>query len=62
MAAPAPPLPDDIDTLKVLLLRRDDELRQLRDTVSTLELALCVRMLEIEQLKLQTTCSTSGKR
>jgi transposase len=36
-----------------LLLRRDDELQQLRDTVSTLELALSVRTLEIEQLKLQ---------
>jgi transposase len=47
------PLPDDIDALKALLLRRDDELRKLRDTVSTLELALSVRTLEIEQLKLQ---------
>ena len=46
-------LPDDIDALKALLLRRDGELQQLRDTVSTLELALCVRTLEIEQLKLQ---------
>jgi transposase len=48
-----PPLPDDIDALKALLLHRDGELAQLRDTVSTLELALSVRTLEIEQLKLQ---------
>jgi transposase len=52
---PATPssLPDDIDALKALLLRRDGELQQLRDTVLTLELALSVRTLEIEQLKLQ---------
>jgi transposase len=46
-------LPDDIDALKALLLQRDGEVRQLRDTVSTLEQALNVRALEIEQLKLQ---------
>jgi transposase len=46
-------LPDDLDALKTLLLQRDDELQRLRDTVSTLELALSVRTLEIEQLKLQ---------
>ncbi|EGV7286789.1 IS66 family transposase [Salmonella enterica subsp. enterica serovar Havana] len=46
-------LPDDIDALKALLLRRDDELQQLRHTVSSLELALSVRTLEIEQLQLQ---------
>jgi transposase len=47
------PLPDDIDALKALLRQRDGEVRQLRDTVSTLEQALSVRTLEIEQLKLQ---------
>lgn len=46
-------LPDDIDSLKALLRQRDGELQQLRDTVSTLEQALNVRSLEIEQLKLQ---------
>jgi transposase len=46
-------LPDDIDALKALLAQRDGELQSLRDTVSTLELALSVRTLEIEQLKLQ---------
>jgi len=46
-------LPDDIAALKALLLARDGEVRQLRDTVSTLEQALNVRTLEIEQLKLQ---------
>ena len=46
-------LPDDITALKALLLARDGEVRQLRDTVSTLEQALNVRTLEIEQLKLQ---------
>lgn len=50
---PAPALPDDIDALKALLLARDGELQQLRDTVSTLEQALSIRTLEIEQLKLQ---------
>jgi transposase len=50
---PAAPLPDDVDALKALLLQRDGELQSLRDTVSTLELALSVRTLEIEQLKLQ---------
>jgi transposase len=45
-------LPDDIAALKALLLQRDGEVQQLRDTVSTLEQALCVRTLEIEQLKL----------
>jgi len=52
---PAAPdtLPDDIEALKALLRHRDDELQQLRDTVSTLEQALSVRSLEIEQLKLQ---------
>jgi transposase len=53
MPATPSPLPDDIDALKALLLRRDGELQQLRDTVLTLELALSVRTLEIEQLKLQ---------
>lgn len=47
------PLPDDVDALKALLLQRDGELQSLRDTVSTLELALSVRKLEIEQLNLQ---------
>lgn len=47
------PLPDDIDALKALLRQRDGEVQQLRDTVSTLEQALSVRTLEIEQLKLQ---------
>jgi len=46
-------LPDNIDTLKALLLQRDDEVRQLRESVSTLEQALSIRTLEIEQLKLQ---------
>jgi transposase len=46
-------LPDDIDALKLLLRQRDGELLQLRHTVSTLEQALSVRTLEIEQLKLQ---------
>jgi transposase len=46
-------LPDDIDALKALLMQRDGEVRQLRDTVITLEQALNVRSLEIEQLKLQ---------
>jgi len=46
-------LPDDIDALKALLQQRDGEIAQLRGTVSTLEQALNVRSLEIEQLKLQ---------
>lgn len=46
-------LPDDIEVLKALLLARDGEVEQLRTTVSTLEQALSVRGLEIEQLKLQ---------
>lgn len=46
-------LPDDIDALKALLRQRDGEVQQLRDTVSTLEQALSIRTLEIEQLKLQ---------
>lgn len=46
-------LPDDIATLKVLLLQSRSESQQLRDTVTTLEQALSVRSLEIEQLKLQ---------
>ena len=46
-------LPNDIDALKALLRQRDGEVQQLRDTVSTLEQALSVRTLEIEQLKLQ---------
>lgn len=50
---PAPSLPDDIEALKALLLARDGEVQQLRDTVSTLEQALSIRTLEIEQLKLQ---------
>jgi len=48
-----PSLPDDINALKALLRQRDGELQSLRDTVSTLELALSVRTLEIEQLNLQ---------
>ncbi len=48
-----PSLPDDVDALKALLLQRDGELQSLRRTVSTLELALSVRTLEIEQLTLQ---------
>lgn len=48
-----PSFPDDIETLKALLLERDGELQSLRQTVSTLELALSVRTLEIEQLTLQ---------
>lgn len=47
------PLPDDIAALKALLLQRDSEVQQLRSAVSTLEQALNVRTLEIEQLKLQ---------
>ena len=46
-------LPDDIAALKALLRARDGEVEQLRTTVSTLEQALSVRGLEIEQLKLQ---------
>jgi transposase len=46
-------LPDNIDALKALLRQRDGEVQQLRATVSTLEQALSVRSLEIEQLKLQ---------
>ena len=46
-------LPDDIATLKALLMQRDSEVLQLRSTVTTLEQALSVRTLEIEQLKLQ---------
>ena len=46
-------LPDNTDALKALLLLRDQELHQLRTTVSTLELALSIRSLEIEQLQLQ---------
>jgi len=51
--ATTPSLPDDIVALKALLLQRDGELQSLRQTVSTLELALSVRTLEIEQLTLQ---------
>jgi len=51
--ATTPSLPDDIDALKALLLQRDGELQSLRQTVSTLELVLSVRTLEIEQLTLQ---------
>lgn len=47
------PLPDDVDALKALLLQQNGELQSLRNTVSTLELALSVRTLEIEQLTLQ---------
>jgi len=50
---PSPSLPNDIAALQALLLQRDEQLVQLRETVSTLELALSVRTLEIEQLKLQ---------
>lgn len=46
-------LPDELDALKALLLQRDGEVRQLRESVSTLEQALSIRTLEIEQLKLQ---------
>ena len=46
-------LPDDIATLKALLLARSSEVAQLRNTVSMLEQSLNVRTLEIEQLKLQ---------
>ena len=46
-------LPDELAALKALLAQRDGELQSLRDTVSTLELALSVRTLEIEQLTLQ---------
>jgi transposase len=46
-------LVDDIAALKALLLQRDGEVAQLRETVSTLEQSLTVRTLEIEQLKLQ---------
>lgn len=46
-------LPDDIAALQALLLQRDGEVQQLRNAVSTLEQALHVRALEIEQLKLQ---------
>lgn len=49
------PPPDDLDALKALLLQRDGEVQQLRETVSTLQQALSVRTLEIEQLKLQIT-------
>lgn len=51
--ATTPSLPYDINALKALLLQRDSELQSLRQTVSTLELALSVRTLEIEQLTLQ---------
>ena len=44
---------DDVNALKALLLQRDGEMTQLRNTVFTLEQALSVRGLEIEQLKLQ---------
>lgn len=47
------PLPDDVNALKALLLQRDGEMAQLCNTFSTLEQALSVRGLEIEQLKLQ---------
>jgi transposase len=50
---PLLPMPDDVDALKALLLQRDGELQSLRATVSTLELALSVCTLEIEQLNLQ---------
>ncbi|HWW06370.1 IS66 family transposase [Collimonas sp.] len=49
----ATPPPDDIEALKALLALRDGELAHLRGAVMTLELALSVRTLEIEQLKLQ---------
>src|ERR1700679_2171522 len=60
MPIPANPRPDDIEALKALLSAREAELaardgveQQLRDTISTLEQALSIRTLEIEQLKLQ---------
>ena len=37
-----PLLPDDIDTLRVLLLEREGEVEKLRNTVSTLEQALSI--------------------
>jgi transposase len=46
-------LPNDTDALKALLLQRDQELQQLRATVSALQQALSIRSLEIEQLQLQ---------
>lgn len=50
---PSPQSPDELATLKALLLQRDSEVQQLRATVSTLEQSLSIRTLEIEQLKLQ---------
>jgi transposase len=47
-------LPDDLDALKALLLQRDGELQQLRDTVSMLQQALSVRTLEIGKRPLST--------
>jgi len=41
-----------MDALKASLRQLNSELQPLRDTVSTLEQALRVRSLEIEQLKL----------
>ena len=41
--------PDELDALKALLLQCDGEVRQLLESVSTLEQALSIRMLEIEQ-------------
>ena len=37
-------LPDNIDALKALLMQRDGEVQQLRDTVTTLKQALNVRI------------------
>ena len=48
-------MPDDMDALKASLRQLNSELQPLRDTVSTLEQALRVRSLEIEQLKLHLT-------
>ena len=45
--------PSDMDALKALLLQRDQQLQQLRATVSTLQQALSIRSLGIEQLQLQ---------
>ena len=50
---PVPSLPDELSALKALLLVRDGQVQQLRESVSTLEQALRIRTLEIEQLTLQ---------
>ncbi|EUC12582.1 IS66 family transposase [Paraburkholderia hospita] len=62
MASSDASLPDDIETLKALVLareaalrEREDDLANLRDTVMTLEKSLSDRALEIEHLKLWIT-------